>query len=64
MTSTTNMLAGVTIRSATDADWPALLAATCFGSFRDPQVTAMWRSMMATDGVVVATAGQSSPRQD
>ncbi|MCV7230403.1 GNAT family N-acetyltransferase [Mycolicibacterium komossense] len=59
MTSTTQLPAGVTVRSATDADWAALklLAATCFGSFRDSEVTAMWRSMMPTDGVVVASVG-------
>lgn len=43
MTRTTQLPAGVTVPSATDADWPALnlLAATCFGSFRDPEVTAV-----------------------
>ncbi|WP_036418709.1 GNAT family N-acetyltransferase [Mycobacterium sp. 155] len=56
MTLSTRLPVGVTVRSASDADWPAieLLAATCFGSFRAPEITAMWRSMMPADGVVVA----------
>ncbi|QEN16047.1 enhanced intracellular survival protein Eis [Mycolicibacterium sp. ELW1] len=46
----------VTLRFAGDDDWPAMsrLAATCFGSFRDPDTVAVWRSMTAHDGVVVA----------
>lgn len=35
----------------------ALLAATCFGSFRAQEVTDMWRSMMPADGAIVACAG-------
>lgn len=51
--------AGVTVRGADDADSPAmaLLAATCFGSFRAPESTDMWRSMMPGDGAVVVCDG-------
>ncbi|MCV7346631.1 GNAT family N-acetyltransferase [Mycolicibacterium rhodesiae] len=49
----------VTLRFAGDDDWPAMrrLAATCFGSFRDAETTAVWRSMAARDGVVIACDG-------
>lgn len=49
----------VMLRSAGDDDWPAMrrLAATCFGSFRDPDTLAAWRSMIPTEGVVLACAG-------
>ncbi|WP_431235570.1 GNAT family N-acetyltransferase [Mycolicibacterium psychrotolerans] len=33
------------------------LAATCFGSFRSPDTVAVWRSMTANDGVVIACDG-------
>jgi len=54
-----NAPAGVTIRSAEDADWPAmrLLAANNFGSLRPDEVNDMWRAMMPPDSVVVACAG-------
>ena len=47
------------IRTAEDADWPAmvLLAATCFGSFRPREATDMWRTLIPAEGVVVACAG-------
>jgi hypothetical protein len=56
MSSSTGLPVGLTIRSADDADWKAMnfLAATCFGSFRESEITDMWRSMMPADGVVVA----------
>lgn len=59
VSSSTKLPAGVTVRSADGADWPAmtLLAATCFGSFRATEITAMWRSMMPADAVVVACDG-------
>jgi predicted acetyltransferase len=46
----------VTIRSATDADWPAiaLLDATSFGRFGHPDSLAAWRSLMGADGTVLA----------
>lgn len=44
------------IRTAEDADWPAmaLLAGTCFGSFRSKETTDVWRTMMPAGGAVVA----------
>jgi len=47
---------GVLVRSAEDADWPAivLLAATCFGSFRPPEANDMWRTLIPAGGAVVA----------
>lgn len=50
---------GLVIRSAEDADWPAmvLLAATCFGSFRPREANDMWRTLMPADGVVIACDG-------
>ncbi|AQT81675.1 GNAT family N-acetyltransferase [Mycolicibacterium litorale] len=49
----------VMLRSAGDDDWPAMrrLAATCFGSFRDPDTLAAWRSMTRPDSVVLACDG-------
>ena len=49
----------MTIRSATDADWPgiSLLDATSFGVFNHPDTVAVWRSMMPQDGSVVACDG-------
>ncbi|GAY14376.1 enhanced intracellular survival protein Eis [Mycobacterium sp. shizuoka-1] len=49
----------VTLRFADDDDWPAMrrLAATCFGSFRDPDTVAVWRSMTPQGGVVLACDG-------
>ncbi len=49
----------LTIRSATDADWPAiaLLDATSFGRFGHPESLAAWRSLMAADGTVLACDG-------
>lgn len=53
------MATGLRIRSAQDADWPAmrLLAATCFGAFRASETTQVWRDMMPADSVVVACDG-------
>jgi predicted acetyltransferase len=50
---------GLTIRTAEDADWPAmaLLAATCFGSWRPEESNEAWRTMMPADGGVVACDG-------
>ncbi|MFG1932807.1 enhanced intracellular survival protein Eis [Mycobacterium sp. NPDC048908] len=49
----------LTIRSATEADWPAiaLLDATNFGRFGHPESLAAWRSVMATDATVLACEG-------
>jgi hypothetical protein len=49
----------LTLRSATDADWSAmsLLAATCFGGRRPAEVNDMWRTMIPTDGALVACDG-------
>src|ERR1700754_3641140 len=49
----------VEIRSATDADWPAiaLLDATSFGRFGHPESLNVWRSLIATDGTVLACDG-------
>lgn len=48
-----------TIRTAEDDDWPAmaLLAATCFGSFRPREATDMWRTLIPPSGAVVACDG-------
>jgi predicted acetyltransferase len=47
------------IRSATDADWPAisLLDATSFGRVGHPESLTAWRSMMPTDSTVLACDG-------
>jgi predicted acetyltransferase len=47
------------IRSAADADWPALrlLGATSFGGFLHKDTLAVWRTMMAADGSVIACDG-------
>jgi predicted acetyltransferase len=47
------------IRSATDADWPAisLLDATSFGRFGHPESLTTWRSLMPTDSTVLACDG-------
>jgi predicted acetyltransferase len=49
------------IRSATDADWPAiaLLDATSFGRFGHPESLAAWRSLMPPDGTVLACDGEA-----
>ena len=49
----------VEIRSATDADWPAisLLDATSFGRFGHPESLTAWRSLMSTDSTVLACDG-------
>lgn len=46
---------GLTLRSATDDDWPAmaLLAATGFGEFGDPGSLTLWQTLLARDGVVL-----------
>jgi predicted acetyltransferase len=48
------------IRSATDADWPAisLLDATSFGMFGHPESLTSWRSMMSADSTVLACDGR------
>jgi predicted acetyltransferase len=50
----------VEIRSATDADWPAisLLDATCFGVFGHPESFAAWRTLMPSDSSVLACEGR------
>jgi predicted acetyltransferase len=49
----------VDIRSATDADWPAisLLDATSFGVFGHPESLAAWRSLMPSGSSVLACDG-------
>lgn len=49
----------VEIRSAADADWPAiaLLDATSFGRFSHPESLTAWRSLMPSDGTVLACDG-------
>jgi predicted acetyltransferase len=49
----------VQIRSATDADWPAisLLDATSFGVFAHPESLATWRTLIPSDGSVLACDG-------
>jgi predicted acetyltransferase len=49
----------LTLRSPSDDDWSAMsrLAATCFGSFRQPEVDAMWRSMVPDGGALIASDG-------
>lgn len=56
---TSDTSTSVAIRSATDADWPAisLLDATSFGVFGQPESLAAWRSLMPGDGSVVACDG-------
>ena len=48
------------IRSATDADWPAisLLDATSFGRFGHPESLTAWRSLMPAEGTVLACDGR------
>lgn len=50
----------VEIRSATDADWPAisLLDATSFGRFGHPESLTAWRSLMSADSTVLACDGR------
>ncbi|RDH75628.1 GNAT family N-acetyltransferase [Mycolicibacterium moriokaense] len=59
MTSTAGAPEGLTIRTATDADWPAMavVAATCFGHWRPEEANDAWRTMIPDDGVVVACDG-------
>ncbi|MGH3635848.1 MAG: enhanced intracellular survival protein Eis [Mycobacterium sp.] len=49
----------LTVRTATDDDWPAMsvLAATGFGWSVDPESFTAWRALMATDGAVVVCDG-------
>jgi len=49
----------IEIRSAVDADWPAiaLLDATSFGRFGHPESLDAWRSLMPADGTVLACDG-------
>jgi predicted acetyltransferase len=55
----THLPPGLTLRSAQDADWPAMarLAAVCFGSFSAPEANDTWRSMVAADGAVIVCDG-------
>lgn len=49
----------VEIRTAEEADWPAMtqLAGISFGGFRPVEATDNWRTMMPSDGAVVACDG-------
>jgi predicted acetyltransferase len=51
----------VDIRSATDADWPAisLLDATSFGVFGHPESFDAWRTLMPSDSSVLACDGRN-----
>jgi predicted acetyltransferase len=59
MAPTANAPKGLTIRTAEDADWPAmaLLAATCFGDRRPQETTDTWRTLMPAGSAVVACDG-------
>ena len=48
-----------TLRTAEDADWPAMgtLAATNFGAFRPQEATDMWRTLIPPGGAVVVCDG-------
>ncbi|WP_263992450.1 enhanced intracellular survival protein Eis [Mycolicibacterium madagascariense] len=48
-----------TLRTAEDADWPAMrsLAATSFGSFRPQDATDMWRTLIPPGGAIVVCDG-------
>ena len=50
---------GHVVRSADDADWPAMarLAAVCFGSLRSPEVNDTWRTTVAADGAIIVCDG-------
>jgi predicted acetyltransferase len=50
----------LTIRTAEDADWPAIsvVAATCFGHWRPEEANDAWRTMMPDGSVVVACDGE------
>jgi len=56
---TSHASAGLTIRSAEEADWPAmaLLGATCFGVWRPDEADEMWHTLMPAGGGVVACEG-------
>ncbi|CAA0116096.1 N-acetyltransferase Eis [Mycolicibacterium vanbaalenii] len=49
----------LTVRSAGEADWPAmaLVGATCFGVWQPPEAVDVWRSMMPPDSAVVVCDG-------
>jgi predicted acetyltransferase len=49
----------LTIRTAEDADWPAMavVAATCFGHWRPEEANDAWRTLMPAGSVVVACDG-------
>ena len=51
---------GLTIRTAEDADWPAMgvVAATCFGHWRPEEANDAWRTMMPAGSAVVACDGE------
>ena len=53
-------LTALEIRSATDADWPAiaLLDAASFGRFGHPESLTAWRSLMPTDSTVLGCDGR------
>ncbi len=61
MASTAGVEDGLRIRTAEDADWPAmsLLAATCFGAWRSDEAIEAWRSVMPAGGALVASDGSS-----
>src|SRR5687767_10948043 len=58
--SVERMAPRLTVRTAQDSDWPAMavVAATCFGSWRAQETTDMWRTLIPADGAVVACDGE------
>jgi predicted acetyltransferase len=60
MAPTAHTPKGLTIRTAEDADWPAMsvIAATCFGHWRPEGANDAWRTMMPAGSAVVACDGQ------
>ncbi len=57
--ATVEAMSDITFRSAEEADWPAmgLLTEMAFGSQQPEETADAWRSLIATDGAVVACDG-------
>ncbi|MEW5813536.1 MAG: enhanced intracellular survival protein Eis [Actinomycetota bacterium] len=54
-------MSDITFRSAAETDWPAmgLITAAAFGSQQPEETAAAWRSLIASDGAVVACDGDA-----
>ncbi|MBX7448976.1 enhanced intracellular survival protein Eis [Mycolicibacterium sp. 3033] len=52
-------MSAITVRTAVEADWPAmgLITAAAFGSQQPEETAQAWRSLIASDGAVVACDG-------